>query len=325
MSSPLVTVLVPTHNNEETIGKTLLGLLKQSYTPVEILVLDSNSTDDTVRVAERIGGEHVVVLDCENRNLSEALNYGARCAGGMYLARQGADDWSAPQRFESQVEYLEANPEVGVVGTGGTLHTPNGASEQRRGEATPTVESLQDGDTLIHGSLMIRANVFTEVDGYDERFAVGEDYDLLLRLAELCELRNLDDCLYEYTLSAEGTYGGRMAEVKLYHMLARRRSLTGVTEDVLDRVETDGIDWFYEELSEQEQFEYHTEMAQESLQFGRQRDARHYAAAALKLDIAAYPLLLYGFGLSGRHLSQLAIRWYQKFLNTRRDSSETQQ
>lgn len=317
MSPPLVTVLLPTKNAEETVGRALVGLLKQTYSPVEILILDSNSTDGTVAVAERIGKDRVVVLDCEDRNLPEALNYGARCAGGKYIARQDADDWSLSHRFERQVEFLENHPAVGVVGTGVIMNTPYGTEERRLGEAKPTVESLRERDTFIGGSLMIRASKFSAVDGYDERFPVAEDYDLLLRLAEHCELRNLDECLYEYTLSHDGLYGGRLAELKLYHMLARRRSLSGAS-DFLERVKTDGIDWFYGELTENERTYYHTEMAQESLQFGRHDDARHHAREALKLDIAAYPLSLYFLGLLGEGVTTRVIAAYRAYLNQQR-------
>ena len=99
------------------------SVLGQTYKDFELLVIDDCSTDGTAAELERVadGDDRLrIVRNDENVGLTRSLNRGLDEARGEYVARHDADDRSAPERLARQVAYLNANPDVAVVGTGAT-------------------------------------------------------------------------------------------------------------------------------------------------------------------------------------------------------------
>lgn len=316
MSSPRVSILLPTLNAEDSIERSVRSLLNQTYDNFEVFVLDSNSTDKTAQIVNQIDDDRLVFLDCGDRNLPESLNYGARCAGGEYLARQDADDWSDPERIATQVQYLEDHEDVGLVGCFASLVGLTKKPQRWTSLTEPTVDDLQEQMCFMGGALMMRADVFSEVEGYDEHFLIAEDYDIILRIAALTGVRNIPEILYEYTVSTDGLYAGNLSEAKLYHMVARRRSVQGeLPNGLLTEVKTTGVECVYEILTDAELSYYHAEMAQESLRFGRLADSRYHSRMALRYDIAVYPLLIFILSLFGNTFVRIFVTQYRRYKN----------
>jgi glycosyltransferase involved in cell wall biosynthesis len=128
-------------------------------------------------------------------------------AQGEFIAILDADDISAPERLESQISFLDAHPEVGLVGcavhehideTGMVLHC------SRLPEDNVTIQrSLMGEWCFLHSSLMFRRSLYERVGGYRVAFEPVEDHDFVLRLAELCEVRNVGERLVQYRLRRE--------------------------------------------------------------------------------------------------------------------------
>jgi len=119
--SPLVSVVLPCYEAEQTLAAALDSLLGQTYTELEVLAVDDGSVDGTARVLTEHAGrdERLRILrNEENLGVIGALNRGVAAAGGEIVARMDADDVAAPTRIERQVELLARRPDVGVVGTG---------------------------------------------------------------------------------------------------------------------------------------------------------------------------------------------------------------
>jgi len=117
MSRPLVSVVIPAYNSAGTIAVALADLMRQTWEPLEIVVVDDGSADGTAEVAARVCPEAVIVRQ-ENRGLVGARNTGWRAAGGEYIAFLDDDDGCHPRRVEAQMEVLTGREGTALVMTG---------------------------------------------------------------------------------------------------------------------------------------------------------------------------------------------------------------
>jgi len=120
MTAPLVSAVMPVYNGERFVVEAVRSILAQTFGDFECVVVDDGSTDGTAKLleAEQARDSRLVVhRQPSNLGFRAALNTGCALARGELIARMDADDISEPTRFEQQVAFLRAHPEVGVVGS----------------------------------------------------------------------------------------------------------------------------------------------------------------------------------------------------------------
>lgn len=213
MSSPLVTVLMSVHNGGQWVGAAVRSILAQSFRDFEFLIIDDASTDDTAAAVQAFDDPRIRLVRLEeNIGLTRALNLGLRQARGQFIARQDADDVSMPERIALQTAFLHARPEVVIVGSQGWLCNAHGAVTGTRLLATNTAGIRWAGlffNPFIHSAVMFRTEVIREqLGGYDETFALCQDYELWLRAANQFAVANLEENLVsvlEHTDSVSAT------------------------------------------------------------------------------------------------------------------------
>lgn len=172
--SPLVSVIMAAYNAAAHIGEALDSVLAQDWEPLEVVVVDDGSTDDTAAVVARYAG--VVYVHQENQGPSAARNAAVERSSGEFVANFDSDDLLPATRVGDQARYLLAHPEVGAVfGRQEWLNAPEWM-------ARDSVYGDVDGIPL--SSVMFRRDVFFELGGYDTSFVHGEDMDLLVRMRE---------------------------------------------------------------------------------------------------------------------------------------------
>jgi glycosyltransferase involved in cell wall biosynthesis len=172
--APLVSVIMAAYNAAEHIGEALESILAQDYEPLEVVVVDDGSTDDTAEIVSRFPG--VVCARQENQGPAAARNAAAARSTGDFLANFDSDDLVPPTRIRDQVTHLLAHPEVGAV---------FGRQEWMNAPAWMARDSVYgDVDGIPLSSVMFRRAVFFELGGYDTSFVHGEDMDLLMRMRE---------------------------------------------------------------------------------------------------------------------------------------------
>jgi len=241
MSTPRVSVVMPVFNGERFLRGAVDSILKQSFHDFEFLIVDDGSTDSTPSILEcyRRQDKRIKVLRQSNRGIVESLNRGCLVARGDYVARMDADDVCAPKRLENQVAFLDASPEVGLVGcgkydnidvTGAVLYTTylpeNNETIQR---------TLVQRWCFLHPSIMFKRSLLGEAGFYRKEFEGAEDHDFILRLLEHCQAHNLQERLISYRLNPKGLsitchqYMNDLGEVAM--RLARRRRC-GQPEDL---------------------------------------------------------------------------------------------
>ena len=103
-----VSVIIPNYNYARFIGEAIESVLAQTYQPLEIIVVDDASTDDSIKVIESFG-DKVKLIRQENGGVGKARNTGARNAGGDFLAFLDADDIWLPEKIEKQIKLFQSN------------------------------------------------------------------------------------------------------------------------------------------------------------------------------------------------------------------------
>jgi glycosyltransferase involved in cell wall biosynthesis len=172
--SSLVSVIMPAYNAAEHIAEALESALAQDWRPLEIVVVDDGSTDDTAAIVARY--PDVVYVRQENQGPSAARNAAAEHSSGEFVANFDSDDLLPTTSVSDQAGFLLAHPEVGAVfGRQEWMNAPDWM-------ARDTVYGDVDGIPL--SSVMFRRNVFFDLGGYDTSFVHGEDMDLLVRMRE---------------------------------------------------------------------------------------------------------------------------------------------
>jgi len=108
------------------IRRAVESVLNQTFTDFEFIVIDDGSTaEDTVAELGSLdarGDARVRLIHQANTGLTRALNRGLEMAKGEFLCRHDSDDWSDLSRFEKQVAFLDAHPDVTLVGSGAQLY-----------------------------------------------------------------------------------------------------------------------------------------------------------------------------------------------------------
>lgn len=318
VARPRLTVLLPTYDSVTHVERAVESVLGQTFDDLELIVVDDGSTDGTREVVESFADERLRLLVREDRTgLPSALNRGIEAARGEYVARQDGDDYSAPERFERQVEYLDDHPSVAMIGTGARLLSETGTVVgRRRVLARPTFEDLLSRNHFVHGSVMMRRDALGAVGGYDEFFDISEDYDLWLRLRARYPLRNIDEPLYALRIREGSVYGSRLEASKLYARFAARRAGGDVPDGLRERIASDGIEALYEELSAAERYAYHRELGTELLRYrNRSRARRHCLKAATLSAARPKPYLLYALSFAPPSVVDRVVRLYRIGLN----------
>jgi glycosyltransferase involved in cell wall biosynthesis len=198
--NPKVTVLMPVYNGERYLREAVESILDQTFTDFEFLIINDGSTDRTVKIIESYSDPRIRLVHNEkNMKLIATLNKGLKLARGEYIARVDCDDISLPERLAKQVAFMDANPEVGVLGTafqtidsyGKSLNSPILYPSQY----SFLRWSLCFYSPIVHPTVMMRKELVLGADGYSPEAIHVEDYDLWRRLSGVTQLSNLQDVL----------------------------------------------------------------------------------------------------------------------------------
>lgn len=210
---PVVSVLLPVYNALPDLARALHSLSAQSLTDFEVIAIDDGSTDGSGEKLEEYAQADPRFRIFRQPNagaLGKVLNRAAELAQGKYLARQDADDASEPSRFENQVKYLEAHHETGLCGTWAWFIDarlgPLFSLELPDDHALLSHYLTQGMNPFVHGSLMLRAEVFRKAGGY--RGSYAEDFDLWLRMGEIAHLGMCKTLGYYFWRSVGGISAG---------------------------------------------------------------------------------------------------------------------
>ena len=199
MAEPRISVVMSVYNGERFLREAVDSILGQTFTDFEFIIIDDGSTDSTRAILESYDDPRIVIMHQENIGLTKSLNRGLATARGELIARMDDDDISLNQRLEKQVEFLDAHPDVGVLGIKGHSIDEYGKIKGRCSNPCTHEEivgNLLLDNMFIHSSVVFRKALVDEYGAYREYAYMGQDYDLFLRLSRLTRLANLSEPLH---------------------------------------------------------------------------------------------------------------------------------
>lgn len=184
---PRVSVVMPVYNGERFLAQAVESMLLQSFTDFEFIVVDDGSTDNSRALLDSYSDSRLKVFGQERTGLARALNRGIQLARGDYIALMGADDVSMVPRLLRQVEVLDANDALALTATRSLLIDAKGGAmgtREMESHSPYRLWKLQFFCVYVHGSVMVRKNIFETHEGYDPRYSPAEDYDLWARISD---------------------------------------------------------------------------------------------------------------------------------------------
>ena len=189
-AQPLVTVVIASYNHAPYVEAAILSVLAQTYRPVELLVIDDGSTDDSVERIERLQREHGFDFRVQqNQGLTRTLNEAIARARGEFVAPFGSDDIMLPERLAIQVAHMADKPEVGICAGNIELMYADGSPypESRQGRDIP-FRRLDFDDMFLQRkpfppapTLLFRREALEKVGGFNPEIRL-EDLYIELRI-----------------------------------------------------------------------------------------------------------------------------------------------
>jgi len=194
-----ISVVVPAYNAVRTLPATIASIGSQSVAPLEVIVVDDGSKDDTAELAGSLGARVVVQA---NAGHAAARNTGIAVAEGRYVAFLDADDLWLPDKLERQLDEIGRNPGIRALQTGAARID----DELQLLWIEPCTRSDdQLWDTLyfrnmpaLMSTLMVERSLLEEVGGFDSSLVILQDWDIAIRLALRGQLHSLPDVLSAY-------------------------------------------------------------------------------------------------------------------------------
>ena len=200
-------VLMATYNDERYLTSALDSILSQTYADFELLVVNDGSRDLTPDILKHYAAldSRIRVLDCKtNGGLARALNLGLAQTQAQFVARMDADDIALPQRLQRQMDYLQAHPEIDVLGTFSEDIDESGRRTGRMPVGIRKNADLVWTSPVVHPTVVFRAEKIKQLAGYDETLRRRQDYDLWFRvIASGMKIDNLPEVLLLYRETTE--------------------------------------------------------------------------------------------------------------------------
>lgn len=214
---PLVCICIPTYNAAATIRETLASIVNQSYSNLDIQIVDNASTDETLKIVAEFDDPRIRILRNEiNIGAEGNFNRCIQLATGKYTAIFHADDIYEPGMVQRQVEFLELNPEAGAVFTEASLIDESGKVfgavklPKELSSSDHLYVFLQLFKTTLHQcnyficpSAMVKTNIYQdEIKCWrGELFKSSSDLDVWLRILLQHPVGMLPNPLMRYRVS----------------------------------------------------------------------------------------------------------------------------
>lgn len=172
--NPLISVIVPIYNVEKYLKRCIDSIIKQTYSHLEIILVNDGSTDNSLKIAEEYNDKRIKIFTKINGGLSDARNFGLQFASGSYVAFIDSDDFIELTMFEKMVNLIDGNHEI-VVCDMKYLYDDDTVSFASGG-------NFKDGNVKINPALITINNsacnkIFKKELFDDLKFPIGKYYE----------------------------------------------------------------------------------------------------------------------------------------------------
>lgn len=228
----MISVVLPVRDGERFLDEAVRSILDQSFTALELIIVDDGSSDGTSRIiaaaAER--DRRVRAIHLDGVGVATALNIGIERAHHPWIARMDADDVALPGRFERQWTVATARPEVGAWATWARAIDGTGRAISLMSDGPTTLEEFQRQHRVgslrpIHSTMLIRRDILLAAGGYDGTFDRAQDIELWDRFGELAPILTLPEPLLHVRVHAGSATTVQFEETaRIHRFVAARRA-----------------------------------------------------------------------------------------------------
>ena len=194
------------NRDDGSLHKTIDSILNQTYENYEFLIINDGGMDCVRNTMAKYFDKRIKYFERSRIGITACLNYGISKASGSYFSRQDAGDISKENRLDAQINYLENNLDIGLVGTWVSEFSEDG---EHLGEIEfPTnsneiIKKILFQNPFCHGAIMSPMHIIKEFSGYREKFVNAQDLDLWLRIIQKYKVANINQVLYKRIVSRD--------------------------------------------------------------------------------------------------------------------------
>lgn len=184
---PKISVLMGIYNCAPTLQEALDSLYAQTCQDFEIILCNDGSKDNTYELAIENQKKHpniVLLNNPHNMGLNQTLNNCLAVAKGEYIARMDGDDLCMPDRFETELRFLEGHPEYAIVSSPMEYFDEQGTFMTGKGKGEIKPADFKKGSPICHAPCMVRKEAYDKVGGYSvsPKLLRVEDYNLWFKM-----------------------------------------------------------------------------------------------------------------------------------------------
>jgi glycosyltransferase involved in cell wall biosynthesis len=199
-NNPMVSIILPTYNRAQLIGRAIQSVLDQTYQDFELIIVDDGSKDNTADISDFKDKRIRYIRHEKNKGANAARNAGIKMARGEYIGFQDSDDEWLPEKLEKQMRVFKtASADVGVVYTGfwrieedRKMYIPSPEIKQKEGNIHT---ELLHRNFVTTQAVVIMRECFNKAGLFDEFLPRLQDWELFIRIAKHYSFRCIDEPL----------------------------------------------------------------------------------------------------------------------------------
>ena len=202
---PLVSIVTPSFQQVNFLESTMQSVLNQDYRKIEYIVVDGGSQDGSVDIIRTYASQLTWWVSEKDQGQGDAINKGFEHATGEIWAWLNSDDLYYPGAITNAVDFLKANPGVGMVYGDADLINGKGEEIGKFSARQTDYRSMLNGSVHIpQQATFVRANLWKQVGGLDPSFFFAMDFDLWVRLAKITSIKYIPQRWAAFRLHTEG-------------------------------------------------------------------------------------------------------------------------
>jgi len=239
-----VSVIIPTYNRGDKLQRAIDSVLNQTYTNLEIIVIDDGSTDNTPEIVQKYDDNQIkYIYCCENRGANHARNIGVRNSNGKYISFLDSDDVLRKKYHEITINALE-NSNSDCVGAFVSYNVYNNGFEGTHNIKKEVVKQ----DDLAHKNIIggfsctvFKSDIFDKIGGLDENLDASQDYDFYLRVLKDHKMIGIDKVLLDHYIQSDSISKNIQAKSSANNLILQKHDSVISNKRKSSQLFTEGI------------------------------------------------------------------------------------
>ena len=202
---PLVSIVTPSYNQQRYLEETIRSVLDQDYPALEYFVIDGGSNDGSVEIIKKYADKLTGWVSEPDQGQTEAINKGFLRSSGEFMAWLNSDDIYQPGAIRSAVEFMQKNPEIGLVYGDTDLIDGSGKKIGRFNAQQTSYQRLMRGGVYIpQPAAFWRRELWERSGPLDPSYYFAMDYDLWVRFSKMTQIKYVPELWASFRIHDSG-------------------------------------------------------------------------------------------------------------------------